>query len=166
MPRALLIRLQQANISLVPPLFNQHWSAQHGYQNSSQFHKDHPLRRRWSTRRLFGEAAAEVAPPPAPAPAPAAPPVAAAPPAATPAPDTSSLPMVAADDPTAVSLGYSADSTKVDKTKYSQHVDGTKCGNCNLYQGAAGSASGPCPLYPGKQVSSSGWCSAYVKKIG
>ena len=85
-------------------------------------------------------------------------------PAAAPAAPAANLPMVAADDPTAVSLGYNSDETKVDKTKYAQHVAGTHCGNCSLFQGAAGAASGPCPLFPGKQVNANGWCSAYVKK--
>ncbi len=108
---------------------------------------------------------AAVAATPAPAPAPA--PVAAVPaPAAAPAPaaPAANLPMVAADDATAVSLGYVSDESKVDKAKYPQHVAGTKCSNCSLYQGAAGSASAPCPLFPGKLVSGNGWCSAYVKK--
>lgn len=111
---------------------------------------------------------AEVAATPAPSPAPAPAPVAAAPApvAAAPAPaaPAANLPMVAADDATAVSLSYVSDETKVDKAKYAQHVAGTKCGNCSLFQGAAGAASGPCPLFPGKQVSANGWCSAYVKK--
>ena len=104
-------------------------------------------------------AAAPAAPPPATATAPS--PAAAAPAPAAPA---ANLPMVAADDATAVSLGYVDDETKVDKIKYAQHVAGNKCANCSLYQGAAGSASGPCPLFPGKAVSANGWCSAYVKK--
>lgn len=106
--------------------------------------------------------AATPSPAPAAAPLPAPAPVAAAP--AAPAAPAANLPMVAADDATAVSLGYVSDESKVDKAKYAQHVAGTKCSNCSLYQGAAGSASGPCPLFPGKLVSANGWCSAYVKK--
>ncbi len=107
------------------------------------------------------------APAPAPTPAPAAAPTPAAPTPAAAAPaaaPTGNLPMVAADDATAVSLGYVNDETKVDKVKYAAHVAGTKCGNCSLYQGTAGSAAGGCPLFPGKQVAANGWCSAYVKK--
>jgi hypothetical protein len=101
--------------------------------------------------------------PAAPAPAPAPAPVAAAA-AAAPAAPAGNLPMVAADDVTAVALGYVSDTAKVDKAKYPQYAAGSKCSNCSLYQGAAGSASGPCPLFPGKQVSADGWSSAYVKK--
>jgi hypothetical protein len=115
---------------------------------------------------------AAVAATPAPvapaAPAPAAPVAAAPAAAAAPAPAATApagnLPMVAADDATAVALGYVADASKVDKAKYAQYVAGSKCGNCSLYQGAAGSAAGGCPLFPGKQVSANGWSTAYVKK--
>jgi hypothetical protein len=67
-------------------------------------------------------------------------------------------------DPAAVGLGYVADATKADKTKYAQYVAGSNCANCALYQGAAGSTQGGCPLFAGKQVASQGWCSAWAKK--
>lgn len=72
--------------------------------------------------------------------------------------------MVDEKDPMAVSLGYVADASKVDKAKYPKHVAGQACGNCALYQGKAGAAAGPCPIFQGKQVSAKGWCSAYAKK--
>lgn len=68
------------------------------------------------------------------------------------------------NDPTAQSLGYRADATKVDKVKYPKYTTGEACANCQLYQGKAGSADGPCPIYGGKLVNAKGWCSAYVKK--
>ena len=109
---------------------------------------------------------------PAAAPAPASPPVAAAPtPPATPEPAPAAAPAAAATgplldekDPAAVGLGYVADATKADKTKYAQYVAGSNCANCALYQGASGSAQGGCPLFAGKQVASQGWCSAWAKK--
>ncbi len=67
-------------------------------------------------------------------------------------------------DPQAVALGYVADATKVDKTKYPKYAAPQACGNCALYQGAAGAATGPCPIYQNKLVPAKGWCSAYVKK--
>jgi hypothetical protein len=67
-------------------------------------------------------------------------------------------------DPTAVSLGYTTDATKVDKAKFPKYAAGQACANCTLYQGKAGDASGPCPLYAGKLVQAKGWCNAYVKK--
>jgi hypothetical protein len=70
-------------------------------------------------------------------------------------------------DPQAVALGYVADASKVNKTKYKQFVEGQNCGNCALYQAPAGDAAavaGGCALFPGKQVARAGWCSAYAKK--
>jgi len=73
-------------------------------------------------------------------------------------------PMVAESDATATSLGYKADASKVDKTKFPKFAAGQNCGSCALYQGKAGDKAGACPLFAGKQVSSAGWCSAYAKK--
>ncbi len=73
-------------------------------------------------------------------------------------------PMVNEKDAQAVSLGYAADSTKVDAKKYPKHAATQLCSNCALYTGKAGEASGPCGIFPGKQVAAKGWCSAYAKK--
>jgi High potential iron-sulfur protein len=115
------------------------------------------------------------APPPkvadaAPAPAAVAPPPPAAAPASAPAtpPATSatpsSMPMVDEKDATAVALGYVADATKADTTKYKTYAAGQNCSGCQLYQGQAGAASGPCTLFAGKQVNAQAWCSAFAKK--
>ena len=72
--------------------------------------------------------------------------------------------MVAESDANAVSLGYKADSTKVDAKKYPAHKPAQMCGNCALYQGKPTDAAGGCPLFAGTQVSSKGWCSAYAPK--
>jgi High potential iron-sulfur protein len=73
-------------------------------------------------------------------------------------------PVLSEADPQAVALGYKADNTKVDKTKYPQHADGQMCSGCNFFQGKPTDAMAPCQLFSGKQVSSKGWCSAYAKK--
>ena len=67
-------------------------------------------------------------------------------------------------DPTAQSLGYKADATKVDKVKFPKYAAGQTCANCQLYQGKPGDATGGCPIFSGKLVNAKGWCSAYVKK--
>ena len=72
--------------------------------------------------------------------------------------------MVDEKDAQAVALGYVADASKVNKTKYPKFTAEQNCGNCQLYQGKAGAAAGGCALFPGKQVAAKGWCSAYVKK--
>lgn len=75
-----------------------------------------------------------------------------------------SLPMLSESDPVATSLGYKANASAVDKTKFPQYAAGQTCSNCSLYQGAAGSASGACPIYAGKAVAAKGWCASYAKK--
>lgn len=67
-------------------------------------------------------------------------------------------------DPTAVALGYVADTAKADQKKYPKHEASQKCGNCQLFQGKAGASDGPCPLFPGKTVAANGWCASWVKK--
>lgn len=73
-------------------------------------------------------------------------------------------PMLAETDAQASSLGYKADTTKVDKAKYPKHTATQVCSNCALYKGAANSAAGGCQLFAGKQVAGKGWCSAYAAK--
>jgi hypothetical protein len=72
--------------------------------------------------------------------------------------------MVSESDAMAVSLGYKANASSVDKAKFPQYAAGQSCSNCALYQGAAGSSSGPCPIFAGKSVSAQGWCASYAKK--
>jgi hypothetical protein len=72
--------------------------------------------------------------------------------------------MVAENDAQASSLGYKADTTKIDKAKQTKFVVGQACANCALFQGAPGAAAGACPLFAGKQVAAKGWCTAYAKK--
>ena len=72
--------------------------------------------------------------------------------------------MVVETDAQAAALGYKADATKVDKTKFPKYAAGQNCSSCTLYQGKAGAASGACPIFAGKQVSAKGWCNSYVKK--
>ena len=67
-------------------------------------------------------------------------------------------------DPTAVALGYVADTTKADKKKFPKHEASQQCVNCLLYQGKPADAAGGCPLFAGKQVAAKGWCSAWAKK--
>ncbi len=74
------------------------------------------------------------------------------------------LPHLAADDPTAMALGYVEDTTAVDKARFPQHSDDQKCSNCQLIQGEDGAAWRPCQIFPGKAVAADGWCSAWVKK--
>ena len=49
--------------------------------------------------------------------------------------------MVKETDAQAVSLGYAADSSKVDPKKYPKHAATQMCSGCQLYTGKAGEAS-------------------------
>jgi hypothetical protein len=77
---------------------------------------------------------------------------------------TGTAPQLSESDPQAVSLGYKADTTKVDQKKFPKHANSQECGGCQFYQGAASAASAPCTIFGGKQVATKGWCSAWVKK--
>jgi hypothetical protein len=67
-------------------------------------------------------------------------------------------------DPQAVSLGYKADTTRVDGGKFAQHAAAQTCGGCALFQGAAAGAAGGCAVFPGKTVARAGWCSAWTPR--
>jgi len=64
----------------------------------------------------------------------------------------------------AKALGYVADATKVDKTKFKTYAAGQLCNNCALYQGKVTDVAAGCPLFAGKQVAGKGWCNAYAKR--
>jgi len=68
--------------------------------------------------------------------------------------------MVDEKDPTAVALGYVADTTKVDAKKFPKHTKDQSCANCALFV----AATAGCPLFAGKKVAAKGWCSAWAKK--
>jgi hypothetical protein len=74
------------------------------------------------------------------------------------------LPKLDEKDPQATALGYTHDSTKVDKVKFPKHTVAQQCNNCQLFQGKVADAWAPCSIFAGKQVSGKGWCSAYTKK--
>jgi High potential iron-sulfur protein len=67
-------------------------------------------------------------------------------------------------DPQAAALGYVADGTKADKTKFPKYAAGQTCAGCALYQGKAADATAACPLFAGKTVVGKGWCSAWSKR--
>jgi hypothetical protein len=74
------------------------------------------------------------------------------------------LPHLDQNDPSAKSLGYMADGSAVDSTKFPQHVSGQACWKCVLYTGEPKAQWGPCNAFPGKLVNAQGWCSAFSAK--
>ena len=71
------------------------------------------------------------------------------------------LPVLPADNATAVALAYVEDAATV---KHASFKPGSNCSNCQFYTGKVGGARGPCTLFPGFSVSAKGWCSAWAKK--
>ena len=69
-------------------------------------------------------------------------------------------------DPTAVALGYVADTTKADAKKFPKHDNTQTCNTCALWQSKPADAQGNCALFVGKPVAAKGWCSAFAKKPG
>ncbi|MDM0113822.1 high-potential iron-sulfur protein [Variovorax sp. J22R133] len=67
-------------------------------------------------------------------------------------------------DPLAVGLGYKADHTKADKSKFPNYDPTHVCSGCQQFQGKPTDATGPCQLFGNRLVAGNGWCSAWVKK--
>ncbi|MGO4329577.1 high-potential iron-sulfur protein [Cupriavidus sp. 2TAF22] len=70
-------------------------------------------------------------------------------------------PVLDEKDPQAVSLGYKADTRKVDQARYPRHAASQTCANCQLFQEGSSPAAGSCVLFGDKQVAAAGWCSAW-----
>lgn len=69
-------------------------------------------------------------------------------------------------DPTAKSLGFVVDSTKVDASANPTHKPTQKCANCAQFQGKAGDAVGGCNVFAGHSVPQGGWCKVWAQKAG
>lgn len=67
-------------------------------------------------------------------------------------------------DPTAVSLGYKTDASKVDRVKFPKYAPPAACASCSLYQGKASDTKAPCTIFQGNLVAATGWCSAYTAR--
>ena len=76
------------------------------------------------------------------------------------------LPPLDPSDPTAKSLGFVTDSSKVDAAANPTHKPEQKCGTCAQFQGKAGDASGGCNIFAGHSVPAGGWCKVWAQKPG
>ncbi len=76
------------------------------------------------------------------------------------------LPPLDPKDPTAQSLGFTPDATKVDVKANSTYKPNQKCGTCAQFQGKAGDATGGCNIFAGKSVPAGGWCKVWAQKPG
>jgi hypothetical protein len=70
------------------------------------------------------------------------------------------------NDPTAKSLGFVADASKVDAAANGTYKAGQKCGTCAQFQGKPGDARGGCNIFTGHSVPQGGWCKVWAQKPG
>ena len=80
------------------------------------------------------------------------------------APAVKQLPHVDEKDKAAVALGYHADATKVDASKFPTYKVGQLCSSCDQVGGKDGDPWRPCKLFPDKLVAEGGWCKVWLKK--
>ena len=75
---------------------------------------------------------------------------------------------VTEDEPLAQAMGYVADASTVDTTKFPKRAgdEGAKqfCNNCALYAGSADDEVAPCSIFQNRLVKGAGWCNAWVAK--
>ena len=74
------------------------------------------------------------------------------------------LPPLDPNDPTAKSLGFVVDATKVDASANPTYKPTQKCGTCAQFQGKAGDATGGCNIFAGHSVPQGGWCKVWAQK--
>lgn len=69
-------------------------------------------------------------------------------------------------DPTAKSLNFLTDSSKVNATANPTFKPTQKCASCAQYQGKPGDSSGGCIIFAGHSVPANGWCKVWAQKPG
>ena len=74
------------------------------------------------------------------------------------------LPPLDPSDPTAKSLGFINDASKVDTKTYPTFKAGQKCSTCAQYQGKASDPTAACTIFAGKSVPAGGWCQVWAQK--
>jgi High potential iron-sulfur protein len=70
------------------------------------------------------------------------------------------------NDPTAKSLGYVSDSSKVDASANPTYKADQTCASCAQFQGKSGEHQAGCNIFVGKSVAAGGWCKVWAKKPG
>ena len=68
------------------------------------------------------------------------------------------------NDPTAKSLAFVTDASKVDTAANPTYKAGQKCGTCAQFTGKAGAATGGCNIFVGHTVPATGWCKVWAQK--
>lgn len=73
-------------------------------------------------------------------------------------------PLLDVNTTSAITLGYIADPSKVNKEKYPQFASGQNCATCAFYKSIGSGSVGNCSFFPGVAVASGAWCSVWQKK--
>jgi hypothetical protein len=68
------------------------------------------------------------------------------------------------NDPTAKSLSFVTDASKVDTAANPTYKAGQKCGTCAQFTGKPGAATGGCNIFVGHTVPATGWCKVWAQK--
>ena len=74
------------------------------------------------------------------------------------------LPHLDETEKIAVTLGYYADATKVDASKFPTYKADQRCSNCEQVGGKDGEKWRSCKLVKDKLVAEGGWCKVWIKK--
>jgi hypothetical protein len=73
------------------------------------------------------------------------------------------LPHLTPDDPTAKSLHYTENASKIDPKAEPTYKAGSQCAKCALFQSAQIKGDyAPCGAFSGKSVNKNGWCMAFA----
>src|SRR5271168_3698544 len=83
------------------------------------------------------------------------------------------VPLVDEQAPAAAALGYVADATRTNKTKFPVYTAGARCDTCAFFEKRSGwfARTGGCALlvqyddyFRARDVSAAGWCKLYVRQ--
>ena len=71
---------------------------------------------------------------------------------------------VSPNDPTAQSLGYVQDASKVIPGNNPTYKPGQTCANCHQFTAVGAGAEGTCVIFSNNLVKAKGWCKVWVPK--
>ena len=74
------------------------------------------------------------------------------------------MPKLSEDDPMAMGMKYTHDSSTVDPSTRANSAAEQHCSNCALAQGEPKDGWMQCQIFPGKLVNANGWCSVWAPK--
>jgi hypothetical protein len=78
--------------------------------------------------------------------------------------DAAALTPLDPNDPTAKSLGFVTDASKVSASANPTYKPGQHCGSCAQFTGKPTDARAACNIFVGHTVPSGGWCKVWAQK--